>query len=446
MDDRRFLLIFEGRAITGHARREVIQKVAGHLGRNPQTVQKLFQDKPSVVKRDLDPKTAARLHRTFENMGVACRIEPQEEGSVSSGRGNMEAMGRHCPKCRADLGGLGTAVNDCPHCGIVISKFLKARRENQSAATAKPGAAKPGGSTLGPVPKRRRKQILTILGGLSILLGAVALFSYGPLPPSREPGKTPDDIVLTTVDAPTQNNRAAFARRGTVSGPLDRGKACRSREFVLSPGAAYDLLFYTRLDISKKPPDAYPEIEIEQFSNQEGAFADLSRSFIDIEPRWIDIAFYRFNAWAMDRSAHIRGNGPLSIEDSIGTKERSVFRVHWIDEDEGLITLGGPLERVEAVGQMPFEEIHAALADAPDVKISDASYRLKDLPIMAKPYKRYVAAVKFHVRVPAGPGTERPRLAHIRYAIGEYGGISLSYKSWKGKIILSGPDERIDCF
>lgn len=458
MDDRRFSLIFEGRVIPGFARRDVIERVAGRLERSPETIQRLFREKPVTVKKGLDARSAARQLRVFENLGVACRIEPQESESVPQpGAGQTTGAG-YCPKCRADLRTTAGREDECPFCGIIVSKYLKARQQAAEQARQEPGAGsgagrrQKGAAFFRSLAKDRARRYTSL--ALAVLAVAAACYMIlgnwsgsadpriGSPPPAAPSAEAP---AIDAAGAPGLNGAGqAAAGAGREMAP-DRGVPCARHEYVLDHGGTYELLFHARLDLSRKPPEPYPDIRLLQFSNANGTLMDNSGSYIRVRPAWIDIASYPLPVWAMDRSAHVSGDARLSIEDGISTPGGSIFKVYWMNAESGLITLGGPFQRIEAVGRLPESTIRSRLSEAPEIQVINSSYSLKDLPIYQMTYPRYVAAVKFKVEVPAH-GSSRTHFAHMRYAIGDSGGISLRYKSWGDKILFMGPDERIECY
>jgi uncharacterized protein (DUF983 family) len=58
-------------------------------------------------------------------MGVSCRVDCPERSDENPSE--SESVGSHtqCPKCGNDLTKFVTPVDDCPYCGIIISKYLK---------------------------------------------------------------------------------------------------------------------------------------------------------------------------------------------------------------------------------------------------------------------------------------------------------------------------------
>ncbi|MFP3998375.1 MAG: hypothetical protein ACLFUN_00905 [Desulfobacterales bacterium] len=129
MEQKGYSLIFEGRVLPGFSRREVINRVAMRLGRSPENLKPLFRDKPITVRQGLDREKAVGQQKIFSKMGVCCRVWPKEEKQQEDESLSSEtSQGRQrCPKCGNELTKFGTNLDDCPFCGIVISKYLSAR-------------------------------------------------------------------------------------------------------------------------------------------------------------------------------------------------------------------------------------------------------------------------------------------------------------------------------
>lgn len=131
MDHKGYSLIFEGRVLPGFSRREVINRVALRLGRSPENLKRLFRDKPVTVRQGLDKEKAMGQQKIFTKMGVCCHVWPKEEIEQETASYNpaFSTPGKQqCPKCGSDLTKFGNQLDDCPFCGIIISKYLRARQ------------------------------------------------------------------------------------------------------------------------------------------------------------------------------------------------------------------------------------------------------------------------------------------------------------------------------
>ncbi len=457
MDDRRYRLIFKGKALSGVDRKEVIQLVSAYIGKDQQSIEKLFQGRPIVVLKNLDPKSAARELRVFKSFGVSCELRPEgpQKKSRQPGGGGLKPASTawQCPKCRAGLGEKEKAADECPYCGIIISKYRKAlQAQGRKEIADKDGS----GSTkrasdfvFEPVIKKRLPlpgtRLLTTMLALAILVILVYAFAG-----SREPGPSRSGqenelpaksyIVRQKLRPDIENPRIV-----DKNGLADGGIPCVDHKYLLDHGESYDLVFHTRLPPSREAPEETPEISFQHFTSLKGSFDKLSESYITINPDGVDMDTYQISVWAMDRSGFLMDASQLTIEDGLSVGNSSIFKVFWINDAIGLITLGGPFSRIDDVGRMPESEIRSALIEASDFKHPDAPYQLHELPIFKTNFTGYVASVKFNVYVPTyNQGAKH--FEHINYSLGRYGNLSLTLKSWRDKIIIQGPDERPNCF
>lgn len=131
MEQNGYCLVFEGRVLPGFSRREVINRVAMRLGRSPENLRRLFRDKPVTVRQGLDREKAINQQKIFAKLGVCCHVWPREQEKITDDLTDSRParQGHQCPKCGSGLTKFGTSVDDCPFCGIIISKYLKARQQ-----------------------------------------------------------------------------------------------------------------------------------------------------------------------------------------------------------------------------------------------------------------------------------------------------------------------------
>ncbi len=127
-----YCLVFEGGVLPGFSRREVINRVAVRMGRSPENLRRLFRDKPVTVRQGLDKEKALNQQKIFAKLGVSCHVWPREQEEITAdltdSRPPRETH-HQCPKCGNGLTKFGTRVDDCPFCGIIISKYLRARQQ-----------------------------------------------------------------------------------------------------------------------------------------------------------------------------------------------------------------------------------------------------------------------------------------------------------------------------
>ncbi|MFP4158859.1 MAG: hypothetical protein ACLFQ9_02650 [Desulfobacterales bacterium] len=131
MEQMGYSLVFEGRVLPGFSRREVINRVAARLGRSPENLRPLFRDKPVTVRQGLDRDKALGQQKIFAKLGVCCHVWPREKEEMPADLTDSRPprQSHQCPKCGSGLTKFGTRVDDCPFCGIIISKYLRARQQ-----------------------------------------------------------------------------------------------------------------------------------------------------------------------------------------------------------------------------------------------------------------------------------------------------------------------------
>jgi rubrerythrin len=130
LNNKGYCLVFEGRAVSGFDRREVIELLSRRLGRDPESIGRLFCDKPVTVRKGLDREKAFDQQEVFTRMGVCCRVEPPEAPEGNDSEDGYASSYTRCPKCGNDLTKFVTPVEECPYCGIIISKYLKKRQQS----------------------------------------------------------------------------------------------------------------------------------------------------------------------------------------------------------------------------------------------------------------------------------------------------------------------------
>jgi hypothetical protein len=134
LNNKGYCLVFEGRAVSGFDRRDVIKQLSRRLGRDLESIGRLFCDKPVTVRKGLDREKAFDQQEVFTRLGVCCRVEPPENPPENPDKSDPEIDSgpshTRCPKCGNDLTKFVSPVEDCPYCGIIISKYLEKRQQS----------------------------------------------------------------------------------------------------------------------------------------------------------------------------------------------------------------------------------------------------------------------------------------------------------------------------
>ena len=113
----------------GHRWEDVKEKLSALLRVAPERIDLLLQEKPMVVKKDLDRASALKLKSILESTGVLCGIEITKRSDKSPLKGQVDLAAISvddsektmvCPKC-----GFRQRPSDtCVRCAIMVDKFL----------------------------------------------------------------------------------------------------------------------------------------------------------------------------------------------------------------------------------------------------------------------------------------------------------------------------------
>ena len=77
-----YQLIFEGRMVAGEVRVVVQDRLAKLLKTDRERIQELFENPPTVIKKDLERGDARRYQAAFEKTGALCEIVPMEDEAL----------------------------------------------------------------------------------------------------------------------------------------------------------------------------------------------------------------------------------------------------------------------------------------------------------------------------------------------------------------------------
>lgn len=116
-----FYIELAGRIIEGRERDEVLQALARLFRITPERAQRLLANRPVIIKRGLNEEQAQHYISSIRRAGAVCGMVP-EQPPVST-----------CPKCgytAVHAKDKLVAHDECPACGIIVGKYLKAREQN----------------------------------------------------------------------------------------------------------------------------------------------------------------------------------------------------------------------------------------------------------------------------------------------------------------------------
>lgn len=148
MEPLLFQIVFEGRLKHGVDPARAAQKLAQAFRLNPESVQRLLSGRPVTIKRGLTSELAEKYKAALEGIGYDARIEqeltldmPAAESEET--KPDTVAAVPACPKCghRSLMASPSPASDECPKCGVIISKYIASRKAGEPPAPEPPGAA-----------------------------------------------------------------------------------------------------------------------------------------------------------------------------------------------------------------------------------------------------------------------------------------------------------------
>ncbi len=132
-------VIFYGEAAQGHTLEEAKSNLATIFKLSAKQIERVFTNKPIMIKKDVDYQRALQYKTAFERAGAVCHVEAVEitpktnqpsrvtsekasDNEVSQPRGLKTMV---CPKCGFEQ----QESEECIHCGIFVKQYLKSRPE-----------------------------------------------------------------------------------------------------------------------------------------------------------------------------------------------------------------------------------------------------------------------------------------------------------------------------
>lgn len=168
----------------GHSRKDVREKLSALLKVAPEKIDRLLQEKPMVVKKDLDRASALKIKSILESAGILCGIEITKRSHNSPWEGQVELSSISvddsektmvCPKC-----GFRQRPSDtCVRCAIMVDKFLSMIEHEEPVGEGGFEASPAGSSTGGAyeqLMKFSRTKYALVSAGVVVLLFVGLLF------------------------------------------------------------------------------------------------------------------------------------------------------------------------------------------------------------------------------------------------------------------------------
>ncbi len=207
MTEKRYNLVFEGKIARGQTPEEVKKKLGAMLKLDAKGVGQIFSGRPVIIKKELDPQTAAKYKQAFESAGAVARLEETAPAGPESSAGDLKQKSE--PKLAA-----------CPHCGY---------KQRPAAHCIKCGAV------MDPAAKQAKEAEMMVCPACgyrqrkaeSCMKCGVVIAKYQQLQKSDQPKPLgprvrPGEILLTNIE--TIPGLAIVEHYGLVSGNTIRAK------------------------------------------------------------------------------------------------------------------------------------------------------------------------------------------------------------------------------
>jgi uncharacterized RDD family membrane protein YckC len=121
----KFHIELAGHVIDGYSRAEAAEALTRLFRIEQHKAERLLDNRPFIIKRGLDTAQAQKYVTAIRKAGAACDMVPEEPLAV-------------CPKCEYmafDPRNSLVAADECPACGIIVAKYLKAHEQEIQNAT-----------------------------------------------------------------------------------------------------------------------------------------------------------------------------------------------------------------------------------------------------------------------------------------------------------------------
>lgn len=139
MIKERYNVVFDGQIAEGISEETVRRELAISLQLNAQTIDRLFSNASSVLKKNIDLKTAKKYRDVLKKAGLLCKIfsttgHPINDPDHDLAQLTLETPSFSndtfiCPSCGFEQ----TKHTECQQCGIIFSKYRKSELERQAA-------------------------------------------------------------------------------------------------------------------------------------------------------------------------------------------------------------------------------------------------------------------------------------------------------------------------
>lgn len=128
MEDGLFRVIFIGELVEAEKRDVVKRNLATLFGSTTGSLERLFVDKPIVLKKNLMRDEAIRFRDAIIRCGAFCRIETMDTASEAMAILEEDQPGEHitCPRC----GQRQTKSSLCRYCGALVQEYRQVDQQD----------------------------------------------------------------------------------------------------------------------------------------------------------------------------------------------------------------------------------------------------------------------------------------------------------------------------
>ena len=220
MENKIYRLIFNGEVVDGLHEKDVKKNLASFFKGDVEKLDQLFSGQPIVIKKAVHHQMAVRYKKAFQKAGAILKIEPSAIKRLSESSGVIEIQETSkrqglmiCPKCGFEQ----EQSDECIRCGLIINKYLE-------KPSAEPQIYTVADSSILTPTQIQRKNVVTIVLLISIVLVLIALFQKDRLPDK-------EDILNELYQMPRQTQTAALAFKTEVG----------NKVYTITPFYGYEL-------------------------------------------------------------------------------------------------------------------------------------------------------------------------------------------------------------
>ena len=135
----KYKIILKGDILPQADRSAVLSRMQERFHIDTSKAEKLLQDSPRVIKKDLDEQAARQYVKALTQIGLVCELKRQNSpdgACLEMHKTSSSPSTDACPKCNHPFE--DGPVTECPRCGIIVSKYLALQAAANAKAVAPP--------------------------------------------------------------------------------------------------------------------------------------------------------------------------------------------------------------------------------------------------------------------------------------------------------------------